>query len=75
MEDLRSAFQEHGAECTGLILILMLLKYVQEIVKQISCCVRLYMHMHDDMIKQGEQRTIERETLRHTIEGEALIER
>ena len=51
MEDLRSAFQEHGAECTGLILILMLLKYVQEIMKQISCCVPLYMQMHDDVME------------------------
>ena len=50
MKDLWSAFQEHGAECTGLILILMLLKYIQEIVKQISCCVQLY--MHDDTTEE-----------------------
>ena len=57
--DLLFAFQKHGGECTGLLLIFMLLKYV--LLKQISCCVRLYMHMHDNMMKQGEQRTIERE--------------
>ena len=71
--DLLFAFQKHGGECTGLHLIFMLLKYV--LSKQISCCVRSYMHMHDEMMKQGERRTIERETSRHTIEGEALIER
>ena len=73
VKSLLSVFQKHGAECTGLLLILMLLKYV--LSKQISCCVRWYMQMHDEMTKQGERRTIERETSRHTIEGEALTER
>ena len=37
VKGLLSAFQKHGAECTGLLLIFMLLKYV--LSKQISCCV------------------------------------
>ena len=78
VKGLRSAFQKHGAECTGFILIFNVAEIrpikADKLLRQLVTRKRGQV-THHTASREGERRTIEREAPRHTIEGEALIER